>query len=144
MKDVQCHELFGGIALKNHTFSFEREISLDKLFDIEFNINRMVTGVILSLQELIQYLRVFEREISPDKLLDIEFNINRMVTGVILSIQELIQYLRVFEREISLDKLLGIEFNINRMVTACSKILIEWQREEVIMIFCTDVKTRQL
>ena len=22
MKDVQCYELFGGIALKNHTFSF--------------------------------------------------------------------------------------------------------------------------
>ena len=22
MKDVQCHELFGGIALKNHAFSF--------------------------------------------------------------------------------------------------------------------------
>ena len=24
MKDVQCYELFGGIALKNHTFSFSR------------------------------------------------------------------------------------------------------------------------
>ena len=22
MKDVQCYELFGGIALKNHAFSF--------------------------------------------------------------------------------------------------------------------------
>ena len=24
MKDVQCYELFGGIALKNHAFSFSR------------------------------------------------------------------------------------------------------------------------
>ena len=28
MKDVQCYELFGGIALKNHAFSF----SLHSLF----------------------------------------------------------------------------------------------------------------
>ena len=25
MKDVQCYELFGGIALKNHAFSFSSE-----------------------------------------------------------------------------------------------------------------------
>ena len=25
MKDVQCYELFGGIALKNHAFSFFRQ-----------------------------------------------------------------------------------------------------------------------
>ena len=24
MKDVQCYELFGGIALKNHAFSFSK------------------------------------------------------------------------------------------------------------------------
>ena len=24
MKDVQCYELFGGIALKNHEFSFSK------------------------------------------------------------------------------------------------------------------------
>ena len=30
MKGVQCYELFGGIALKNHTFSFHRhEIVID-------------------------------------------------------------------------------------------------------------------
>ena len=29
MKGVQCYELFGGIALKNHTFSF----SLHQLFN---------------------------------------------------------------------------------------------------------------
>ena len=27
MKDVQCYELFGGIALKNHAFSFFQEMS---------------------------------------------------------------------------------------------------------------------
>ena len=26
MKGVQCYELFGGIALKNHTFSFSLDI----------------------------------------------------------------------------------------------------------------------
>ena len=25
VKDVQCYELFGGIALKNHAFSFSRK-----------------------------------------------------------------------------------------------------------------------
>ena len=28
MKGVQCYELFGGIALKNHTFSFSRMSSI--------------------------------------------------------------------------------------------------------------------
>ena len=27
MKDVQCYELFGGIALKNHAFSFHFSFS---------------------------------------------------------------------------------------------------------------------
>ena len=27
MKGVQCYELFGGIALKNHTFSFSFSLS---------------------------------------------------------------------------------------------------------------------
>ena len=26
VKGVQCYELFGGIALKNHTFSFQRKL----------------------------------------------------------------------------------------------------------------------
>ena len=32
MKDVQCYELFGGIALKNHAFSFhfQSNLQLDK------------------------------------------------------------------------------------------------------------------
>ena len=29
MKDVQCYELLGGIALKNHAFSFFSMVSLD-------------------------------------------------------------------------------------------------------------------
>ena len=28
MKDVQCYELFGGIALKNHAFSFFFSLSV--------------------------------------------------------------------------------------------------------------------
>ena len=28
MKDVQCYELFGGIALKNHAFSFHLYVML--------------------------------------------------------------------------------------------------------------------
>ena len=28
MKDIQCYELFGGIALKNHAFSFLRRNEL--------------------------------------------------------------------------------------------------------------------
>ena len=31
MKDVQCYELFGGIALKNHAFSFHFSY-VDKLY----------------------------------------------------------------------------------------------------------------
>ena len=32
MKDVQCHELFGGIALKNHAFSFFLNIANIKAY----------------------------------------------------------------------------------------------------------------
>ena len=36
MKDVQCYELFGGIALKNHAFSlhlFEEQLSMQRLVE---------------------------------------------------------------------------------------------------------------
>ena len=52
MKDVQCHELFRGIALKNHAFSFffhcedmanipvlSRNNSFCPILDIDININ---------------------------------------------------------------------------------------------------------
>ena len=32
MKDVQCYELFGGIALKNHAFSFFLTLDLKEVF----------------------------------------------------------------------------------------------------------------
>ena len=35
MKGVQCYELFGRIALKNHTFSFESTVS-SKLALLDF------------------------------------------------------------------------------------------------------------
>ena len=34
MKVVQCYELFGGIALKNHTFSFS--FSFREMFNVVF------------------------------------------------------------------------------------------------------------
>ena len=34
MKDVQCYELFGGIALKNHAFSFSFSISTGQIPEI--------------------------------------------------------------------------------------------------------------
>ena len=32
MKDVQCHKLFGGIALKNHAFSFLKELNISMAY----------------------------------------------------------------------------------------------------------------
>ena len=39
MKGVQCYELFGGIALKNHTFSFSFSINTKsrQLFETKYN-----------------------------------------------------------------------------------------------------------
>ena len=34
MKDVQCYELFGGIALKNHAFSFQYERNFRRKIEI--------------------------------------------------------------------------------------------------------------
>ena len=34
MKGVQCYELFGGIALKNHAFSFSIGLLVDAFHDI--------------------------------------------------------------------------------------------------------------
>ena len=39
MKDVQCYELFGGIALKNHAFSFH--------FQVRGNFQSMSTGDVM-------------------------------------------------------------------------------------------------
>ena len=39
MKGVQCYELFGGIALKNHTFSFS--------FFFFITINLIIVGVVI-------------------------------------------------------------------------------------------------
>ena len=40
MKRVQCYELFGGIALKNHTFSFSHfSIKLTDYFNQSINIS---------------------------------------------------------------------------------------------------------
>ena len=46
MKGVQCNELFGGIALKNHTFSFFLFSSMYKItiiffVSVKFHGNRM-------------------------------------------------------------------------------------------------------
>ena len=30
MKDVECYELFGGIALKNHAFSFHFQVEIER------------------------------------------------------------------------------------------------------------------
>ena len=35
MKGVQCYELFGGIALKNHAFSFIQELGFNTRFASE-------------------------------------------------------------------------------------------------------------
>ena len=53
MKGVQCYELFGGIALKNHAFSFSYITSLTnnchvislKILDFLFNICLTLTNV---------------------------------------------------------------------------------------------------
>ena len=39
MKGVQCYELFGGIALKNHAFSFFHFIFNDKASSYNFSVN---------------------------------------------------------------------------------------------------------
>ena len=40
MKGVQCHELFGGIELKNHTFSFHFHMSIvDYMMTMSLNKN---------------------------------------------------------------------------------------------------------
>ena len=36
MKDVQCYELFGGIALKNHAFSFFIIVASPFIFHVVF------------------------------------------------------------------------------------------------------------
>ena len=46
MKDVQCHGLFGGIALKNHAFSFSL-IALSK------SLISQLTGAVMSLTGLL-------------------------------------------------------------------------------------------
>ena len=40
MKDVQCYELFGGIALKNHAFSFSRS-------ELEYMVGNILSDVYL-------------------------------------------------------------------------------------------------
>ena len=40
MKGVQCYELFGGIALKNHTFSFSLSLSM-------FTVAQALTSLLL-------------------------------------------------------------------------------------------------
>ena len=51
MKDVQCDELFGGIALKNHAFSFHMYIShqvlLPKLTYVHFILGSVTKSDIL-------------------------------------------------------------------------------------------------
>ena len=56
MKDVQCYELFGGIALKNHAFSFyiftviiivpnmRSHTTITSLFVIAFAFKNMITA----------------------------------------------------------------------------------------------------
>ena len=51
MKGVQCYELFGGIALKIHTFSFF-------FFSFSFSCCNHITVVLQSLQLLTRYISI--------------------------------------------------------------------------------------
>ena len=42
MKGVQCSELFGGIALKNHTFSFFHFISFEHTCFVLFTVDLII------------------------------------------------------------------------------------------------------
>ena len=61
MKGVQCYELFGGIALKNHTFSFSFLCSFNKenplvaqsLRYIKFDHNKIFSAVKIARLSLI-------------------------------------------------------------------------------------------
>ena len=46
MKDAQCYELFGGIALKNHAFSFSCQTAY-KSFVIEEHLKKLRPKVIV-------------------------------------------------------------------------------------------------
>ena len=42
MKDVQCYELFGGIALKNHAFSFHFHLCVYFLYSIKLKFHNNI------------------------------------------------------------------------------------------------------
>ena len=48
VKDVQCYELFGGIALKNHAFSFIFHFHSGVIIDESLNYNRQCAKAVLS------------------------------------------------------------------------------------------------
>ena len=58
MKDVQCYELFGGIALKNHTFSFF------SFSNAEEKSSKASTDMLPLLRERNRSLTTFRRAVS--------------------------------------------------------------------------------
>ena len=42
MKDVHCYELFGGIALKNHAFSYYLKHVANVILDVNVYVNRIL------------------------------------------------------------------------------------------------------
>ena len=53
MKGVQCYELFGGIALKNHAFSFHFHICAIKYDNVNIIVININIDVILCIKRTI-------------------------------------------------------------------------------------------
>ena len=69
MKDVQCYELFGGIALKNHAFSFHSGRPISQLFRVLHYLNSNGNShVELQFQEPISRSEYFINDNHPETL----------------------------------------------------------------------------
>ena len=73
MKDVQCHELFGGIALKNHAFSFFPF----SLIALSKSLISQLTGAVISLTGLL-----FDLTMTSIKNLLLQTHLNQSIIAL--------------------------------------------------------------